>query len=241
MAHVERFSSPVIRLRAPDARVSALGIAKWTARAIERGMFKPGVRLREQDLVDRFHCSRGPVREALRILESQGMVVIEPMKGARIASVHDASFFEVFLIRRALAALMAEETTRCTSPEARSNLIKAARRPLQIVESGVGVTEFVVETRKAVRAMMAAANLPRTVQIVRGLTYGREAFQERTLSTITMRRRHAKAWDKYAAAVEAEDAEAARRAVERLFDMARAHVEHALRPEQQQDQDQDQD
>jgi len=230
MGHVERFTAPVIRLRAPDARVSALGIAKWTARAIERGMFKPGARLKEQDLVDRFHCSRGPVREALRILESQGMVVIEPMKGARIASVHDASFFEVFLIRRALASLMAEQTTRCTSPEAKANLIEAARRPLQIVESGAGVAEFVVETRKAVRAMMAAANLPRTVQIVRGLTYGREAFQERTLATITMRRRHAKAWDKYAAAVEAGDAEAARRAVERLFDMARDHVQQAMRP-----------
>jgi DNA-binding GntR family transcriptional regulator len=232
MGHVERFTDPVMRLRAPDARVSALGIAKWTARAIERGMFKPGVRLKEQDLVDRFHCSRGPVREALRILESQGMVVIEPMKGARIASVHDASFFEVFLIRRALAALMAEETTRCTSPQAKTNLIEAARRPLQIVETGVGVAEFVIETRKAVRAMMAAANLPRTVQIVRGLTYGREAFQERTLSTIAMRRRHAKAWDKYAAAVEASDAEAARKAVERLFDMARDHVQSAMSPEQ---------
>jgi DNA-binding GntR family transcriptional regulator len=236
MSHVERFASPVIQLRAPDARVSALGIAKWTARAIERGMFKPGARLREQDLVDRFHCSRGPVREALRILESQGMVVIEPMKGARIASVHDAAFFEVFLIRRALAALMAEETTRCKSPEAKANLIAAARRPLQIVETGVGVAEFVIETRKAVRAMMAAANLPRTVQIVRGLTYGRESFQERTLSTIVMRRRHAKAWDKYATAVEAGDAEAARKAVERLFDMARAHAEQAMSPDDDHDQ-----
>jgi DNA-binding GntR family transcriptional regulator len=236
MGHADRFSAPVIQLRAPDAPVSALGIAKWTARAIERGMFKPGARLREQDLVDRFHCSRGPVREALRILESQGMVVIEPMKGARVASVHDATFIEVFLIRRALAALMAEETTRCTSPEAKANLVEAARRPLQVVESGIGVSEFVIETRKAVRAMMAAANLPRTVQIVRGLTYGREAFQERTLATIAMRRRHAKAWDRYASAVEAGDAEAARKAVERLFDIARIHhLENAMRAEQEQE------
>jgi len=101
--------SKVQPLRTPDARVSALGIARATARDIERGHYLPGARLREQELADRFRCSRAPVREALRILESQGSVVIEPMKGARIATPEDAQFFEVFLIRRALAGLMAQQ------------------------------------------------------------------------------------------------------------------------------------
>lgn len=235
MSSETRYSAPVIQLRAPDARVSALGIAKWTARAIERGTFKPGARLKEQELADKFHCSRAPVREALRILESQGMVVIEPMKGARIASVQDSSFYEVFLIRRALAAMMAEETTRCPDGELRRRLIEAARQPLKMVESGVEAPEFAGLVRKAIRAMMAAASLPRTVQLVRGLTYGREAFQEGILSTLTMRRKNARQWDKYASALEDRDEEGARKAMEKLFDLARAHVEHVMKLEAEED------
>ena len=46
---------------------------------------KPGESLREIDLSERFGVSRGPVLEAFRQLSQQGLLVLEPNKGVRVA------------------------------------------------------------------------------------------------------------------------------------------------------------
>ena len=55
--------------------------------AASRGLILPGDRLTEPDLAVHLHMSRVPIREALRVLESQGVVVSEPYKGIRLMDV----------------------------------------------------------------------------------------------------------------------------------------------------------
>ena len=49
------------------------------------GVFAPGQPLREQEIAERFAISRGPIREAFRQLTEQGLLVLEPNKGVRVA------------------------------------------------------------------------------------------------------------------------------------------------------------
>jgi DNA-binding GntR family transcriptional regulator len=54
-------------------------------RAIDLGEIPPGARLIESELAERFGCSRTPVREALRRLEAQGLILHEPYRGMSVA------------------------------------------------------------------------------------------------------------------------------------------------------------
>jgi len=51
------------------------------------GVFAPGQPLREQEIAEQFAVSRGPIREAFRQLTEQGLLVLEPNKGVRVASL----------------------------------------------------------------------------------------------------------------------------------------------------------
>jgi DNA-binding GntR family transcriptional regulator len=70
--------------------------------AVARGLILPGDRIIEQDLADALGTSRVPVREALRLLESQGLVVSKPYKGMRLMPLTRARVDEVSEVRLAL-------------------------------------------------------------------------------------------------------------------------------------------
>jgi DNA-binding GntR family transcriptional regulator len=73
--------------------------------AAARGLILPGDRIGEPDLVARLGMSRVPIREALRILESQGVVVSEPYKGIRLMEVSEARLHHIIDVRIPLETL----------------------------------------------------------------------------------------------------------------------------------------
>jgi DNA-binding GntR family transcriptional regulator len=85
--------------------------------AIERGDLKPGQRVMEQDIPVwlGLDVSRTPVREALRRLEAEGMLEIEPRVGLTVASMSQQAVMELYVMRELLevtaAGLCAENAT----------------------------------------------------------------------------------------------------------------------------------
>lgn len=211
-------------LRTPETRVSALAIVQHLAAAIERGAYLPKSRLREQEVADLFNCSRAPVREALRILESRGLVIIEPMKGARVAAIDDESFYEVFLIRRALAGLLAEQIARAGDNPRRQKFIGLARGLMPMAEGVADAAAFAAHLADTRAAFSMAADMPRTVQLMQSLTFGRQAFQAEYQSTPRRRLSFARVWNKLADAVVAQDPARAHQAMQRIFDLAYRYV-----------------
>jgi len=73
--------------------------------AASRGLILPGDRVSEPDLVTRLGMSRAPIREALRILESQGIVTSEPYKGMRLMDVSPQRLGHIIDVRIPLETL----------------------------------------------------------------------------------------------------------------------------------------
>ncbi len=75
--------------------------------AIINQTLKPGERLMEIQLAEEMGVSRTPVREAIRKLELEGLVVMVPRKGAYVAGISMKDIHEVYELRSALEALAA--------------------------------------------------------------------------------------------------------------------------------------
>lgn len=73
--------------------------------AILRGELKPGERLMEIALSNRLGVSRTPVREAIRMLEQEGLVIMVPRKGAQVAQITERDLTDVLEVRLGLEEL----------------------------------------------------------------------------------------------------------------------------------------
>ena len=84
--------------------------------AILDGTFKPGDRLLESDLGERFKVSRSPVREALLALENEGTAIMIPYKGAIVKPLSPEEVLDIGELRLAVIALVAKPAHHHLSP-----------------------------------------------------------------------------------------------------------------------------
>jgi len=96
--------------------------------------FLPGERLVENQLVQEFKTSRSPIREALRQLESEGLIVFERNKGIKVARLSIKEVDEIYTLRCLLESYAARLTTeKCLKKDIKylkglqTNLIMAAK------------------------------------------------------------------------------------------------------------------
>ncbi len=101
-----------------------IAVADALREAILSGRFQAGERLTEVGLAKAFDVSRNPVREALRVLEVEGIVEINPRKGARVALLSTDEVQEIIELRAELEGMSARYAARRCSDDVRANLIK---------------------------------------------------------------------------------------------------------------------
>ncbi|WMC94036.1 GntR family transcriptional regulator [Kineothrix sp. MB12-C1] len=96
-------------------------------KAILTGELKPGERLMEIHLANKLGVSRTPIREAIRKLELEGLVIMIPRRGAEVAQITEKSLRDVLEVRRALDALCAELACERITEEEMEHLKEACR------------------------------------------------------------------------------------------------------------------
>jgi DNA-binding GntR family transcriptional regulator len=84
--------------------------------AIRKGRLAPGTRIREVEIADRFGISRTPAREAIRRLESEGLISFVPRHGAVVSKLDHQETMELYDLREILEGSAAAFAARHASP-----------------------------------------------------------------------------------------------------------------------------
>ena len=94
------------------------GLLDGVRALIDHGDLLPGARIPERTLCERFNVSRTPLRECLKVLAAEGLIELQPNRGARVATLDDGHLVHLFEV---IAALEAEAgrlaASRITEPQ----------------------------------------------------------------------------------------------------------------------------
>lgn len=158
---------------------AAVGVAAYQAKsavvvdalreAILSGRYRPGERLQQMAVADDLGVSPTPVREALRQLEAEGLVVHHPHRGVRVADVSLDEMAEVTQMRAVLAGLAARMAVERLTPEARAELVDRLERIVRKTEAKIrsgNLKDWTALVDDFHRAVLSAARAPRIERLV---------------------------------------------------------------------------
>lgn len=152
------------------AKGEALGLILRELRdEILDGRLRPGERIHQQAVGARFGTSRLPVREALRQLQHEGLVVVSPNAGARVARLDADEFDEVYLLRQRLEPLAVERSAPNLTDEQLASLQHEVDTIEAFGEIDARETEWLAQDRAFHLGTFAAASSPRLLAIIQSL------------------------------------------------------------------------
>jgi len=141
------------------------GIEQRLRNDIVAGGLPFGSRLVIEELASRYGVSHMPVREALRILHGEGLVVIEPNRGARVRPIYRGFIEDVFDMRCAIETMLARRAAERHEPAH----LEALRRSASELEAFVDRGDYAsvpIANRAFHRAINDAARHPGALPIV---------------------------------------------------------------------------
>jgi len=179
--------------------------------AILSGQFSVGERLRQEDLAARFGVSTTPVREALRVLEAQGLVRYETDRGVAVADLA-GTFDQVYRLREALECLAVEMAAQNITAERAEALLELADQLNRLTADGDKQAVSVAHVQFH-RVLYGACNFSALVEMIE-LVWSRFPWDELlVLPGLTTARDHLE----IARAVAARDPQAAASCLRRHF------------------------
>ena len=191
-------------------------IAAQLSRRIVSGSYGPGQRILEQAIAAEFAVSRGPVREALRLLEKEGLVTILARRGAQVTNLSVAEVREIFDIRAALNGLRDRQLAEHSSRLALLPLIEAEVGKLARLARGARDGGRYVETVFELNRLLNEATPNKRLSSILGsLAQQTLRYSRLGLSTPERRRQSLKNWQQLVRAIREGDGEAAQLAAER--------------------------
>lgn len=160
--------------------MSPEAIAELIRQAIREKVFPPGTPLIQEDLGQRFGVSRSPVREALRILGTEGLVVLQPGEGAVVRNLSRADLEEIYDLRGALEPLIAPAVVA----EARGRDIATLESLVAAMTSTNDVDRWMRANFEFHQHMYRMTGLARTEGILSGLLSAVQPYSQENIGQL---------------------------------------------------------
>ena len=175
----------------PTLTVSEQIAAKVGDRIIA-GSLAPGARLGEQELADEFATSRGPIREAIRILEREGLAVV---------------LSELFEVRAGLYEIVVRKLAETRPPELLAVMRGGVARLESLVEEPAGGNAYAETVHRLMQISARFAGNERLRRMMAALSLQSLRYSKLGLASVERRRRSVRLWKQATKALERGDAE----------------------------------
>lgn len=185
-------------------------IADRICEMILDGRYRPGERIMETTLADAFDVSRGPARDALRLLESEGLVTLAPRRGAKVTALNPEEVRNLFEIRAALSSLAAQHAAERVAPTDLESL-RTSVAALEALAVRDNTPAYVSQSALAGQIVVAASRNARLQAMLQSLARQTLRYAQLGLSTPERRLESAQFWKTLFERIAAGDAEAAGR------------------------------
>lgn len=136
--------------------------------AILKGELEPGERLMEIQLAERLGVSRTPIREAIRKLELEGLVIMVPRKGAEVARITEKDLNDVLEVRCALEELAVELACKKITKE-QAEKLESTLATFKVAIHGKNLTEMAEMDEKFHMVIYEATANTRLIQTLNNL------------------------------------------------------------------------
>ncbi|MER8235020.1 GntR family transcriptional regulator [Streptomyces sp. NPDC101490] len=166
-------SSAVQRRRPQTAQQFVL---EELRRAITSGELSPGGQIRQDALAARFEVSRVPLREALKALEAEGLVVHHVHRGYFVAELSLGDLEEIYRIRELLETEAVRRAVRRLPDGIVATLEGVQRRVERAAEEG-DVSTMGAENRLFHFTLIEASGMPRLVRLITTLWDSTDAYR----------------------------------------------------------------
>lgn len=182
-------------------------IAAKVGDRIVAGSLAPGARLGEQELADEFATSRGPIREAIRILEREGLAVVLPRRGAEVTRLSAAELSELFEVRAGLYEIVVRKLAETRPPELLAVMRGGVARLESLVEDPTGGDAYAETVHRLMQISARFAGNERLRRMMAALSLQSLRYSKLGLASVERRRRSARMWKQAARALERGDGE----------------------------------
>jgi DNA-binding GntR family transcriptional regulator len=157
------------------------------------GQLQPGERIGEQELADEFKVSRGPVREAIRILEREGLVRVLARRGAVVTQLSARELHDLFEIRAGLFEIVVRKI--------------AAQRPKELPDLADGGNAYAEMTYRLIVISARFSGNDRLQRMISALSLQTLRYSKLGLASVERRQRSVGLWQQSLQALEQGDTE----------------------------------
>lgn len=164
-------------------------VFKALRQAILKGELEPGERLMELQLADKLGVSRTPIREAIRMLELEGLVLMIPRKGAEVAEISEKNLIDVLEVRGSLEGLAMklacerrteDDIERLMEAEAVFGVAVGGKNLMRMAEADEAFHDVIYEATGNLKLLQMLGNLREQMYRYR-LEYIKDANQRQRL------------------------------------------------------------